>query len=83
MSPSRADVLAIVRREIAVVKPGAPPDPPPETAFRADLGFDSLELAEYVARMEQIFRVEVPDEDWKRLSTLERVTDYILEQMPA
>ena len=73
--------MAIVRREIAATRPDAPADLPEETSFRDDLGFDSLELAEYVARMEQAFRVEVPDQDWQALSTLSRVADYVLERL--
>lgn len=79
---SRAEILAVVRREIYEVQPDAPRDIPESAAFRADLGFDSLELAEYVARMEQAFRVEVPDEEWQSLSTLARVADYIQARLP-
>ena len=43
-----------------------------------DLGLDSLDVVEFVARVEEVYRVSVPDEDWQQLSTLDRIAEYVL-----
>lgn len=48
-----------------------------EDRFREDMGIDSLDMAEFVARVEQQFRVEIPDEDWPQIASLEKMAHYI------
>ena len=45
--------------------------------FRADPSMDSLAVAEFVARMEQLFRVQIADDAWQTLDCVGRVADYL------
>jgi acyl carrier protein len=42
----------------------------PEAEFVADLGFDSLDVAEFIVNMEDAFDIEIPDEDAQHIITV-------------
>jgi len=69
--------MEVLLRELKEMKPDLSADISESLSFQDDLGMDSLALSEYIARMEYAFRVEVPDDEWKSLSTLKRVADYV------
>jgi len=48
-----------------------------DSKFKDELGVDSLDMAEFVARIEQEYRIEIPDEDWSQISTVNLMADYI------
>lgn len=48
-----------------------------DSKFKEDLDVDSLDMAEFVARIEQEFRIEIPDEDWSQIATVNLMADYI------
>ncbi|WP_198439857.1 phosphopantetheine-binding protein [Pareuzebyella sediminis] len=45
--------------------------------FKDDLGVDSLDMAEFIARVEQDYRIEIPDKDWPKIATMGLLVDYI------
>jgi len=45
--------------------------------FKEDLCIDSLDMAEFIARVEQDYRVEIPDEDWSKIVSMNLLVDYI------
>lgn len=77
MSLPREQIMEVLLRELKEMKPDLSADISESLSFQDDLGMDSLALSEYIARMEYAFRVEVPDDEWKSLSTLKRVADYV------
>ncbi|WP_410005982.1 acyl carrier protein [Aequorivita nionensis] len=48
--------------------------------FYHDLNIDSLDLAEYVANIEQEYQVRISDEDWEKLSSINAVVAYLHKQ---
>ncbi len=80
MKKSRAEIIEILLRELKEMKPELPDIITEETSFQDNCGMDSLALSEYIARMEYAFKVEVPDSEWKSLSTLGLVADYVEKQ---
>lgn len=76
----RTAVLDRVRAELAVTAPDVAPDAPPSADLRYDLGIDSLALVELVARLEYEYSIAVPDEDWQSLSSMDAITEYLLER---
>jgi acyl carrier protein len=72
------EVLDVLRAELRKVKETLPPDVAGDALLMTDLGLDSLDVVEFVARVEEHYRVIVPDEDWQQLSTLERIAAYVL-----
>lgn len=48
-----------------------------EASFIEDLGADSLDTVELVMAFEEVFSIEVPDEDAEKLQKVGDVVDYI------
>lgn len=80
---TRAELLEILRSELAAVTTSVPPDAPADKELIAELGADSLDVVEFVARLEYRFRFVVPDDEWQELATLDAIADYALERLPA
>jgi acyl carrier protein len=49
----------------------------PEAAFVDDLGADSLDQVELVMALEDVFDLEIPDEEAEKLKTVQAVFDYV------
>ncbi len=49
----------------------------PESSLVDDLGADSLMLVELVMTMEEIFDIDIDDEDSEKLITVQDAIDYI------
>lgn len=47
------------------------------SAFKEDLGADSLDLFELVMALEDEYSVEIPAEDLEKLTTVGQVMDYL------
>ncbi len=74
----RAGVLAFLRDELRTIRPTLPATWPDEAEFRYDLGLDSLDLVELVARAEQRFQCYVADADLPGLVSLAAMADHLL-----
>ena len=48
-----------------------------DSNFKEELGVDSLDMAEFVARIEQEYRIEIPDEDWSQIASVNLMAEYI------
>jgi acyl carrier protein len=53
----------------------------PATHFVNDLEFDSLDTMEYAMAVEDFFKLSVPDEDVEKLTTVEAVANFVVEQL--
>ena len=53
----------------------------PEDSLRDDLGLDSLQTIELVYEVESAFDLQVPDEDFGRLTTIAEVVLYLSERI--
>lgn len=51
-----------------------------ETHFVNDLHYDSLEVVEFVMKLEDEFELTVPDDVVDQLDTVGKVIDYVAEQ---
>ena len=51
-----------------------------ETAFKEDLGVDSLDLFEIVIAFEEAYGIEIPSEDLEGLTTVGSVMNYLKEK---
>lgn len=49
----------------------------PEASLIDDLGADSLTIVELIMSMEEIFEIEIDDEDAEKLVTVQDAIDYI------
>ncbi len=67
-------------KDIIVEQLGVNPEQvTPTASFIEDLGADSLDTVELVMAFEEVFEVEVPDEDAEKLQTVGDVIKYIEE----
>lgn len=55
----------------------------PAASFRGTFGFDSLEIADLVVELEELFKVDIPDDDLAKVATVGGAIDYILEAKAA
>ena len=69
--------------EIIVEQLGVKPEEvTPEASFVDDLGADSLDMAEVVMSLEDMFGIEVPDADAEDIDTFGEVVAYIASKVP-
>lgn len=75
----RENILSVLREELQAMKTRAGGrEMNEESHFKHDLGLDSLDIVEFVARTELHYRVHVPDDKFGELDTVGKVIDYIL-----
>lgn len=49
----------------------------PEAHFETDLGFDSLEQVEFIMKLEELFDIQIPDEDAEQIKTVQQAITKI------
>ena len=74
---ARDGALAFLREELRLIRPTLPATWPDDAKFRSDLGLDSLDLVELVARAEQRFERYIGDQDLPSLVSLAAMADYL------
>jgi acyl carrier protein len=47
-----------------------------------DIGLDSLDLAELAARIEQHYRIEISNDDWKPIANVGELKAYLRTRLP-
>ena len=48
-----------------------------QASFMVDLGADSLDTVELVMALEEEFKMEIPDEEAEKITTVQQAVDYI------
>ena len=74
---ARDDAIEFLRDELRTIRPTLPETWPVDARFRSDLGLDSLDLVELVARAEQRFQRYISDQDLPSLVSLAAMADYL------
>lgn len=77
-----AEIHSLLRRYIKMIKPKSPVGLSADSQFRSDWQLDSLDLVEFVARIEQKFKIMIPDEDLPQLVSLVATEQYIRARLP-
>jgi len=49
----------------------------PESAFKEDLGADSLDLVEMAMALEEKYHIDIPDEDMEKFTRVQDAIDYL------
>lgn len=81
MTAEKNKILEELRLKLNSVKPRLPLNFPPDDDFREVWALDSLDLVEFVARIEQHYKISIPDADLEKFTTLNRVVDYVSERL--
>lgn len=45
--------------------------------YMKDLGFDSLDISDLILRVEDKFKIQIPDSDWQVLNTVGNTEAYL------
>ena len=80
---NKAAIAAAIQAEIKVVKPSLVQDVEITAHLVDDCGFESLDMVELVARIEARFRIPIDDQQYRLLSSIDGIADYILQQQLA
>lgn len=51
------------------------------TSFVGDLNFDSLDMVELIMDMENMFEMNIPDEEAEKIQTVGEAANYIKERL--
>ena len=79
---ARDDALMFLRDELRLIRPTLPATWPDDARFKSDLGLDSLDLVELVARAEQRFERYIGDAELPSLVSLAAMADYLCRPAP-
>jgi len=79
----RDQVIAQLRDDLCRIQPRLPQTWPSSSLLQADLGVDSLDLVELVARIEQRYDMLIADTDIPNFISLDAMADYICTRKPA
>lgn len=79
--PDDAALLGFLRAELRSIRKGLPDEWPLTALFKEELGFDSLDLVELVARVEQRYGLVIPDPDLEGFVSLEALRAYVVERV--
>jgi 3-oxoacyl-[acyl-carrier-protein] synthase II len=71
------EVIAALREELKRTQPKIPDDIPSASDFRIDWHLDSLDLVEFVSRVEARFELQIPDQDLEHFVSLDATAGYI------
>ena len=74
------EMLVFLRAELRSIKKTLPAEWPLSARFKEDLSFDSLDLVELVARIEQRYKLMIPDPDLAGFVSLEALHAYVAER---
>ena len=78
-----AEFRSNIRRELKAIRRDLRPDFDDGADFQNELGLDSLDLVEMVARLEQVTGIYVPDEDFPTLKSIAATADYVKARLAA
>ncbi len=69
----RDKVIDLIAQQLGVEKSKITDD----AKFVDDLGADSLDITEMIMKLEEEFKIEIPDEDAQKLDTVGKAIEYI------
>jgi acyl carrier protein len=72
---THAKIVAVISDELKIDKSTIKP----ESTFQ-DLGADSLDMVQMVMKLEELFGIEINDQDAEKLVNVSEVIDYIQQQ---
>ena len=76
----RDGVIVQIRDDLRRIQPRLPETWPTDALFQSDLGLDSLDLVELVARVEQRYSMLIADTDIPSFISLDAMADHICMQ---
>jgi acyl carrier protein len=80
---TRDEIRAQVLAALAAVVPELDPDElRPDRPLRDELDIDSMDFLNFTIGMHKAFGVEIPEQDYRKLATLDACVDYVAAALP-
>ena len=80
---TRDEIRAQVLAALAAVVPELDPDElRPDRPLRDDLDIDSMDFLNFTIGLHKAFGVEIPEQDYRKLATLDACVDYVAAALP-
>jgi acyl carrier protein len=80
---NRDEVLSLIRSHLADELELDPARITEDTHFKQDLDADSLDLYTLVQELEDVYGVQMSDEQAARVQTVRQAVDFVLEHLPS
>jgi acyl carrier protein len=80
---TRDEVLSLIRSHLADELELDPARITEDTHFKQDLDADSLDLYTLVQELEDVYGVQMSDEQAARIQTVRQAVDFVLEHLPS
>jgi acyl carrier protein len=80
---TRDEVLTLIRSHLADELELDPARITEDTHFKQDLDADSLDLYTLVQELEDVYGVQMSDEQAARIQTVRQAVDFVLEHLPS
>jgi acyl carrier protein len=78
------EIRSTVLRLLTEIAPEADPATiQPDVEFRDQLDLDSMDLLNFVVAVDETLGVEIPESEYGRLGTLDRLVAYVAEHQSA
>jgi len=75
----RTQVLAALAAVVPELDPG---ELRPDRPLRDELDIDSMDFLNFTIGMHKAFGVEIPEQDYRKLATLDACVDYVAAALP-
>ncbi len=79
MTNSRS-ILIDLQEKLHSINPNLPINFPPDDNFKEKWNLDSLDLVEFVARIEHHYQISIPDLDFEKFTSLNKIIGYLTEK---
>ena len=81
---TRDEIRAQVLAALAAVVPELDPDElRPDRPLRDELDIDSMDFLNFTIGMHKAFGIEIPEQDYRKLATLDACVDYVAAALAA
>jgi len=74
-------LLQDLQTKLQQIKPNLPDNIPPDDHLKNTWGLDSMDLVEFVARIEYQYKIIIPDDVLPQFHTLNNVMQYLDENL--
>lgn len=79
--PAESDIAARIRTALGEYLKRDPASIEPRHALREDLGLDSMATIELLFKIEEVFDLQIPDQDLQKLTRVSDVISYVEGRM--
>jgi acyl carrier protein len=78
---NKEETEKIIFQSLKKIAPETEPDTlSPEENIRESLGIDSYDFLQFIVSLNDQLKIEIPEEDYGKITSLHSLTDYVLNK---